>query len=100
MTGNGRDWPGVARRSDRIIPTWDGAWLRTFPTILRARRRTGAVAAGHKAAELTELAQLATAEVLRPVVGRTYAVTGLARTCEGFGKGGAAGSRLIRRTIP
>ena len=58
------------------------------------------IAAGHKAAELTELAQLVAAGILRPVVDKTYAVTDLARAHEEFGKGGTAGSRLICHTMP
>ena len=74
--------------------------LRGIRDGVRARRRIGAIAAGHKAAELTELAQLVAAGNLRPVVDRTYAVTDLARAHEEFGKGGTAGSRLICHTMP
>ena len=98
--GNGRDWLGAARRPGRIVLTRGDAWLRTLPAALRARRRIGAIAAGHKAAELTELAQLVAAGILRPVVDRTYAVTDLARAHEEFGKGGTAGSRLVLHTMP
>ena len=57
----------------------------------RVSRRIGAIVAGHKATEFTELAQLVDAGILRLMVDSTYAVTDLARAHEEFGKGGNRG---------
>lgn len=93
--GRGTDWLGAARRGGRTVFSRLDSWVRTLPSATRQRVTTAAVAAGHDAGDLTELASLVAEGRLRPVVGATYGIDELARAHRDYGHGGTAGARLV-----
>lgn len=93
--GRGRDWLGAAGPGGRTVVSRLDSWLVTLPDALRRRAWTRGFAAGHDATDLAWLAGLVADGVLRPVVGRTFAVTDLAQAHATLGSGGTAGARLV-----